>query len=83
MRYMIGLGLLLVLTAVAAGPGDSSSKDELKMVYAENLKLNEESRELDKQLAQMNLQIEQTRNAVANLQYVEKENSKSLSSEGK
>jgi uncharacterized protein YlxW (UPF0749 family) len=76
MRY----GMILVLAALFMVTADatptSPSKEEMKKIYAENLRLKDESDQLDKKLAELNLQIEQTKKAIANLQYVEAENNR-------
>jgi len=71
------LASLLLLTGGTGVP----SQDQMSKMYAENLRLKAESEQLDKQLAELNLQIEQTKKALANLQYVEQENGKWMQKE--
>ncbi len=74
MRYGMILVLAMMLMVTAGAASTSPSKGDMKKMYAENLRLKAESEQLEKNLAELTLQIEQTKKAIANLQYVETEN---------
>jgi uncharacterized coiled-coil DUF342 family protein len=76
MRYTMILVVAVILTITAGAAPTSPSKDEMEKIYAENLRLRAESDQLDKKIVELNLQIEKTKKAIANLQYVEAENNR-------
>jgi prefoldin subunit 5 len=74
MRYV--LVLLSGLGLMAGAAANSPSREQMKQIYAANQRLKVQAEQLDMQLAQIERQIEHTKKAIANLQYVEAENEK-------
>ncbi len=78
MRHVIFWVIVTMFMVTAGSASTSPSKDDMKKIYAENLRLKAESDQLDKKMAELNLEIELTKKAIANLQYVEAENQKEI-----
>jgi|WetSurMetagenome_2_1015567.scaffolds.fasta_scaffold95203_2 hypothetical protein len=76
MRYGMILIVATILMVTAGAASTSPSKADMQKIYPENLRLKGESDQLDKKITELNLEIELTQKAIANLQYVEAENQK-------
>jgi hypothetical protein len=81
MRYALVFVLGLAIAAGVGAAAGSDSKAQMRTLYEENMRLKEECAQLDKTLADLTFQIELTKKAVANLEYVQAENEKFMQTE--